>query len=361
MKTRRLALLLALLAVREAVPQTGAQSKNTEAPMNPGARSLPIEGDLPPFAGATGWLNSPPLAPADLRGKVVLVDIWTYTCINWRRTLPYLRAWAEKYRSQGLVVVGVHSPEFSFEHDIDNVRQAAKGMGIGFPVPIDNDFSIWRALGNQYWPALYIVDGQGRIRHHHFGEGGYEEAERAIQKLLEEAGQANVPRSLVAVEGKGFELGADWASLKSPENYLGAGRTENFASPGGQVPGEPHGYQLPKRLSRNQWALAGEWTIGEEAVVLNKAGGRIAYRFQARDVNLVMGPTVRGGSVRFRVLVDGKPPGPAHGLDVNEQGAGTATDQRTYQLIRQPGPIRDRQVEIEFLDPGIEALDFSFG
>jgi thiol-disulfide isomerase/thioredoxin len=361
MKTSRLTFLVAVLSASGAVPQTSAEHNSTEPPMNSRARPLPIEGDLPSFAGATGWLNSPPLTAADLRGKVVLVDIWTYTCINWLRTLPFLRAWADKYKGQGLVLVGVHSPEFPFEHELANVRRAAAGMKLGFPIPIDNDFSIWRALDNHYWPALYIVDAEGHIRHHQFGEGGYDQSERVIQQLLEESGHGPVPQGLVAVEGKGFELGADWASLNSPESYLGHARTENFASPGGQVPNQAHAYELPKQLNLNHWALTGDWTIGAEGVVLNGGGGRIAYRFHARDVNVVMGPTMRGASVRFRVLVDGKPPGAAHGLDVNEQGAGTASDQRLYQLIRQAGPIRDRQFEIEFLDPGIEAFDFTFG
>jgi thiol-disulfide isomerase/thioredoxin len=321
---------------------------------------LPIEGDLPSFDGATTWLNSPPLTAKGLRGKVVLVDFWTYTCINWLRTLPYVRAWAEKYKDQGLVVIGVHTPEFDFEQDLDNVRRAVKDMNVGYPVAVDSRHAIWRAFNNQYWPALYFIDARGRIRHHHFGEGEYAHSELVIQQLLAEAG-ARVDRDLVTVEASGAEAEADWGSLKSPENYLGLERTENFASPGGAALGKQRLYTAPAQLALNQWALSGDWTVERHAIRVNKAGGRIAYRFHARDVHLVMGPAARGTSVRFRVLIDGKPPGAAHGIDVDEQGNGTATEQRLYQLIRQPKPIGDRQFEIEFLDPGVQAFAFTFG
>jgi thiol-disulfide isomerase/thioredoxin len=323
--------------------------------------SVPVEGELPSLGGATGWLNSPPLTKAGLRGKVVLVDVWTYTCINWLRTLPHVRAWAEKYKAQGLVVIGVHAPEFRFERDLDNVRRAVKGMKIDFPIAIDNDFAIWRAFDNQYWPALYVIDAQGRIRHHRFGEGGYERAERIIQQLQGEAGFKGIGDQLAAVDARGVEAEADWADLKSPENYLGRERTENFVSPGGAVLDKRRVYAAPARVKLNHWALSGDWTVKKDAVLLNKANGRIAYRFHARDLHLVMGPAVRGASVRFRVLIDGRPPGAAHGIDVDDQGNGTVAEQRLYQLIRQPNPIADRQFEIEFLDPGVEAFAFTFG
>ena len=329
--------------------------------MTPAARRLPIEGELPSLGGATEWLNSPALTAAGLRGKVVLIDIWTYTCINWLRTLPYVRAWAEKYKNQGLVVIGVHAPEFEFEKNVDNVRRAAKDMKVNYPIAIDNDYAIWRALKNEYWPALYFVDAQGRIRHHHFGEGEYEQSEMVIQQLLADARISNIDHKLVSVDARGVEAAADWGSLKSPENYVGYERTENFASPGGAVLDKRRVYAAPAQLRLNQWALSGDWTVKKQATALNKANGRIAYRFHARDVHLVMGPAVQGTSVRFRVLIDGKPPGAAHGIDVDDQGNGTVTEQRLYQLIRQPKPIADRQFEIEFLDSGVEAFAFTFG
>ena len=322
---------------------------------------LPIEGELPSLDGATGWLNSRPLTAAGLRGKVVLIDFWTYTCINWLRQLPYVRAWAEKYKDQGLVVIGVHTPEFAFERDVDNVRRAAKDMRVDYPVAIDNNYTIWRAFNNSYWPALYFVDAQGHIRHHHFGEGEYEESEMILQQLLEEAGNGGIGHDLVSVDAQGAEAGADWGSLRSPENYLGYERTENFASPGGAVLDEPRVYEAPARLRLNHWALSGDWTIEQQATVLNEANGRIAYHFHARDLHLVMGPAARGTSVRFRVFIDGQPPGAAHGIDVDDQGNGTVSEQRLYQLIRQPKPIADRLLEIEFLDSGVEALAFTFG
>jgi len=322
---------------------------------------LPVEGELPSPGGATGWLNSQPLTKDGLRGKVVLVDFWTYTCINWLRTLPYVRAWAGKYKEQGLVVIGVHTPEFRFEKDLDNVRRAVKDRKIDFPVAMDNDYAIWRAFDNHYWPALYVIDAQGRIRHHQFGEGGYERSERIIQQLLGEAGISGIGDQLAAVDARGIEAEADWADLKSPENYLGHERTENFVSPGRAVLDKPRVYAAPARLKLNDWALSGDWTVKRDGVALNKANGRIAYRFHARDLHLVMGPAVRGASVRFRVLIDGQPPGAAHGIDVDDQGNGTVSEQRLYQLIRQPSPIADRQFEIEFLDPGVEAFAFTFG
>jgi thiol-disulfide isomerase/thioredoxin len=340
----------ALAADKSMVPQT-----------RPAAARLPIEGELPSLGGATGWLNSPPLTAAGLRGKVVLVDFWTYSCINWLRSLPYVRAWAEKYKDHGLVAIGVHSPEFEFEKNVDNVRQAAQEMRVDYPVAIDSDFAIWRAFKNEYWPALYLVDARGHIRHHQFGEGGYEQSELIIQQLLTDAGSGDVGRELVSVDARGAEAAADWGSLKSPENYVGYARTENFASPGGAVSDKPRVYAAPARLRLNHWALSGDWKVTKQAAVLNKANGRIAYRFHARDLHLVMGPAVRGASVRFRVLIDGQAPGAAHGIDLDDQGNGTAAEQRLYQLIRQPKPIIDRRFEIEFLDSGVEAFAFTFG
>jgi thiol-disulfide isomerase/thioredoxin len=331
------------------------------AARHPAAVPLPIEGELPSFSGTTAWLNSPPLSAADLRGKVVLIDFWTYTCINWLRTLPYVRAWAEKYRDHGVVVIGVHTPEFSFEHDIENVRRAARDMRVSYPIAIDNDYAIWSAFDNHYWPALYLVDAQGRIRAHQFGEGAYEQSEMMIQQLLAEAGLGGVDHELVSVDTQGAEVAADWGDLRSPENYVGYERTENFSSPGGAVLGKPRVYSVPVRLMLNHWALSGDWTVQREATVLNAATGRIAYRFHARDLNLVMGPAARGTSVRYRVFLDGQAAGAAHGSDVDEQGNGTVTDQRLYQLIRQPKPIADRQFEIEFLDAGVAAFAFTFG
>ena len=331
------------------------------ATTHPTAVQLPVEGSMPSLAGATEWLNSPPLTPAGLRGSVVLVEFWTYTCINWLRTLPYVRAWAERYQDRGLVVIGVHTPEFDFEHDLDNVRRAVKDLRVDYPVAVDNDYAIWTAFDNHYWPALYFVDAQGQIRHHQFGEGRYEESEMILQQLLAEAGTGGIGQDLVAVDPGGVEAAADWASLRSPENYLGYERTENFASSNGAVLDTPHVYVAPAGLRLNQWALTGDWTVRPGAVALNQAGGGIAYRFQARDLHLVMGPATRGTPLRFRVLLDGQPPGAAHGADVDDQGNGTVTDPRLYQLVRQPGPVTDRTLEITFLDPGVQAYAFTFG
>jgi thiol-disulfide isomerase/thioredoxin len=338
-------------------------STGVRVPFLHGFPTGPIGGqtELASLERANEWLNSPPLTPSALRGKVVLIDFWTYTCINWLRTLPYVRAWAEKYKDQGLVVIGVHAPEFTFEKNLDNVRWAVKDMRIDYPVAVDNEHVIWRAFKNQYWPALYFVDSQGRVRHHHFGEGAYEQSEMIIQALLREAGVGGVARDPVSVDARGLEAAADWGSLRSPENYVGSARTQNFASPGGAVLDKPRVYVPPARLRLNEWALSGDWTVRKDTAVLNKAGGSMAYRFHARDLHLVMGPAAPGTSVRFRVLIDGRPPGAAHGIDVDEQGNGTVTEQRLYQLIRQPKPITDRQFEIEFFGTGVEAFAFTFG
>ena len=320
-----------------------------------------VGGELRGLDAATAWLNSPPLTPTGLRGKVVLVHFWTYTCINWLRSLPYVRAWAERYMPHGLVVIGVHAPEFAFEKDVDNVRRAAKELAVPYPIAIDNDHAIWRAFRNNAWPALYLVDAQGRVRYQHAGEGEYERSERVIQQLLGETGSSGVPRDPAAVEGRGFEAAADWRSLKSPENYLGSERTENFASPGGARAGARRTYAVPTRLKLNHWALSGDWTVEKHAAVLHAENGRIAYRFHARDLHLVMRPVMRDQSVRFHVRIDGQRPGPAHGVDVDDQGGGTVTQPRLYQLIRHPKPIAERQFDIEFLDGGVEAFAFTFG
>ena len=309
---------------------------------------LPVEGTFPSLGGAVTWFNSKPLTPDELRGKVVLVEFWTYTCVNWLRTLPYERAWAEKYKDQGFVVIGVHTPEFSFERDLDNIQRAIKEMDITFPVAVDSNYGIWDAFDNSYWPAMYFIDAQGRIRHHHYGEGAYDESEHVIQQLLAQAGHKNVAQGLVSVDPHGLELGADWPDVQSPENYLGSERTQGFV-------------RDATTLRLNEWTLAGDWSHNRDAVVLNKAGGRITYRFHARDVNLIMSPPAQGAPVRFRVLLDGKALGDAHGGDSNAEGYGTAHEQGTYQLIRQHKPIVERTFEIEFLDPNIAAYDFTFG
>jgi thiol-disulfide isomerase/thioredoxin len=333
-----------------------AQSNRT-----PAAVRLPVEGEMPSLSGATEWLNSQPLTPAALRGKVVLVNFWTYSCINSIRTLPYLRAWAEKYKDQGLVVIGVQAPEFAFEKNVDNVRWAVKDMGLDYPIAIDNNHAIWRAFDNEAWPALYFVDAKGHIRHHQFGEENYEQAEMMIQQLLAEAGNRDIDHRLVSVDARGTEAAADWGSLKSPETYIGYERAENFASPSGAARNKSRVYATPAELKLNHWALAGNWSVEKQGAVLNAANGRIVYHFHARDLHLVMGPATRGASVRFRVLIDGRPPGDAHGVDVDDQGNGTATVQRMYQLIRQQKPIGDHLFEIEFFDPSAEAFVFTFG
>jgi thiol-disulfide isomerase/thioredoxin len=323
--------------------------------------AAPADPPMPSLAGATGWLNSPPLSTQSLHGKVVLVQFWTYSCINWLRTLPYVRAWAEKYGSEGLTVIGVHSPEFEFEKDVDSVRRALAAMRIHYPVAIDSDHDVWDAFRNEYWPALYFVDARGGVRRHHFGEGEYDRSERFIQELLGEAGVGSGRQDLVRLRPDGVEAEADWANLRSQENYVGYARTERFASLGDVAPDASRVYAEPAQLALNQWALAGDWTVGRQATVLNAPNGRIAYRFHARDLHLVMGAVRRDRPVRFRVRVDGAPPGAAHGLDVDAQGEGTAAEPRLYQLVRQSAPIVDRRFEIEFLDPGVAAYSFTFG
>jgi thiol-disulfide isomerase/thioredoxin len=320
----------------------------------------PVEGELPSFDGTTTWLNSEPLTREALAGRVVLVNFGTYTCINWIRSLPYVRAWADKYASAGLAVVGVQTPEFDFEGDLDNVRRAIKEMDVRYPVAVDNDYAVWQAFDNHYWPALYFVDVESRIRHHHFGEGEYVASEMVLQMLLREAGR-DIDDGLVRLDPEGVEAQADWANLRTPETYLGYGRTVGFASPAGLAPDERLVYSPPDGLGRHQWALSGAWRIGLVPVTLDEAGGSIRFQFHARDVHLVMGPPVGSPPVRFTVRLDGEPPGGAHGVDVDDTGGGTAEYQRMYQLIRHPGPIGDRLFEIEFLDAGVEAFVFTFG
>jgi thiol-disulfide isomerase/thioredoxin len=361
MSARQFLAAAACASIAVLVRAGGFDRVNQAQPMSSATARVASEGELPALGGAKEWINSPPLTRTALRGKVVLVDFWTYTCINWRRTLPYVRAWAEKYKDHGLVVIGVHTPEFSFEKDLGNVHRAMTGLAIRYPIAVDSDYVIWRAFSNQYWPAIYVADARGRIRYHQFGEGDYEQTERVIQQLLTEAGNANVPRELVSLDPEGVEKAADWANVKSPETYVGYEQAESFASPGGVVHDRPHGYAAPSRLGLNEWALVGNWTIGPEAAALDAESGRIVYRFHARDVNLIIGPSVHGTPVRFRVRIDGEPPGAAHGIDVDAQGNGTVSEPRMYQLIRQSGPIADRTFDIEFIGAGAQAFDFTFG
>ena len=298
---------------------------------------LPVEGRLPSLDGATGWLNCDPLTTESLRGRPVLVEFWTFTCINWIRTLPYVRSWFEKYRDDGLVVLGVHTPEFDVERSVENVRRAAADLGVEYPIAVDSDYAIWSAFANRYWPALYFVDAEGRIRHHRFGEGEYEYSEIVIQLLLAAAGADHAGWDLVTVDAGGVEAPADWNNLRSPETYIGFERGATSAS------------------------LAGDWTVGPQAAALNASGGRIAYRFHARDLHLVMAPAPDGRAVRFQVRLDGEPPAAAHGVDIDGHGEGTVTEPRLYQLIRQRGPVVEHAFEITFLDPGARAYVFTFG
>ncbi|HEX5123528.1 MAG TPA: cytochrome c biogenesis protein DipZ [Rhodanobacteraceae bacterium] len=345
--------------------ETEKKNESIESTMAPKAVAtanesamLPIEGTMPPLDGAVEWLNSPPLTAAQLRGKVVVIDFWTYSCVNCLRTLPYVRAWYGKYKDQGLVVIGVHAPEFAFEKDIDNVKRAVKDLHVDYPVAIDNDYAIWRAFDNQYWPAHYFIDAQGRIRHHHFGEGEYAESEDVIKQLLAEAGAQHVASGIVKPDAGGVALAAE-SAMQSPETYLGYDRAENFASTA--VRDREHEYSVPATLTTNQWGLGGTWNVADENAKLARAGGRIAFRFHARDVNLVLGPSVDGKPVRYKVSIDGKPPGASHGVDTTADGSGEVTSQRLYQLLRVDGDVADRTFEIEFLDPGVEAFAFTFG
>jgi cytochrome c biogenesis protein CcdA/thiol-disulfide isomerase/thioredoxin len=327
----------------------------------PAPKALPVEGSLPSLTGAVEWLNSPPLTPEQLKGKVVLVDFWTYSCINCLRSIPYVRAWADKYKDQGLVVIGVHAPEFAFEKNIGNVKQAVAKLKIDYPVAIDNDYAIWRAFNNEYWPADYFVDANGKIRHHFFGEGDYAESEKVIQQLLAEAGKGAVSADIVSVNAVGAEAASDAADVQSPETYIGFARSENFASPGGAIGDKPNVYATGDLKQLNDWGLSGDWTVGAQSATLNKTDGAISFRFHARDLHLVLGPSADGKPVRFRVTIDGAAPGESHGADTNADGEGVVTDHRLYQLVRQSGPTMDHTFSIRFLDPDVQAYAFTFG
>ncbi len=321
---------------------------------------LPVEGRMPPLDGAVQWLNSGPLTAEQLKGKVVLVDFWTYSCINCLRAIPYVKAWAEKYKDQGLVVIGVHSPEFAFEKNVDNVKKAISDLGITYPVAVDNNYAIWRAFDNEYWPAHYFIDAKGQIRHHHFGEGDYDQSERVIQQLLAEAGKTGVSSDIVNVKATGAEAASDTADVQSPETYVGYQRSQNFVDDKGTVNDAAHDY-VAATPKLNEWGLTGNWTVGSEQATLNTPGGSIYYRFHARDLHLVLGPGADGKPVRFQVTVDGKAPGDGHGVDTDTDGNGTVTGQRLYQLVREAGPVGDHTFEIHFLDPGVQAFAFTFG
>ncbi len=334
----------------------GAMKVSAKAP-----DALPVEGNLPPLDGAVQWLNSPPLTAQALKGKVVLVDFWTYSCINCLRTLPYVKAWAEKYRDQGLVVIGVHAPEFAFERDVGNVTKAMKDLGINYPVAVDNDYRIWRAFNNEYWPAHYFADAQGRIRYHHFGEGEYAESERVIQQLLREAGAAKVDNGLINADATGVQLAPDMNEVQSSETYVGYQRAEHFVPEATLAPDTVATYSPPSQLTLNDWSLDGQWKVGSERATSSAPASRIVYRFHARDLHLVLGPNADGKPVRFKVLIDGKAPGDAHGTDVAPDGRGLVTEQRLYQLVRQSSGVTDHTFSIEFLDPGVSAYAFTFG
>ena len=349
----------AMMSGSNTMMMSGANSMAMTA--KPGlADALPVEGVMPPLTGAVEWLNSPPLTAEGLKGKVVLVDFWTYSCINCLRAIPYVKAWADKYRDQGLVVIGVHAPEFAFEKDVGNVKKAIGDLGIDYPVAIDNDYAIWRAFNNQYWPAHYFIDAKGQIRHHHFGEGEYDQSERVIQQLLAEAGKSDVAKDVVDVKADGVQAASDMADVQSPETYVGYERAANFVSAGGIVNDRAQAYTATvPRL--NEWGLTGNWTVSGEQASLNETGGSVYYRFHARDLHLVLGPGADGKPIRFQVMIDGKPPGDSHGVDTDANGNGTVTGQRLYQLVRQSGQVGDHTFEIRFLDPGVQAYAFTFG
>ena len=328
---------------------------------NGGDAAPPVEGDMPSLSGAVAWLNSPPLTPQQLRGHVVVIDFWTYSCINCLRTLPYLRAWDQRYRDHGLIIIGVHTPEFAFEKDEANVQRAVHDLDIHYPVAIDNNYAIWRAFDNQYWPAHYFVDAQGHIRGHHFGEGGYDESEQLIRELLSEAGFGDLPGAAGAPHGAGVEVAADEADIQSPETYIGYERAMNFASAVEVARDRPASYTVPRTLQLNEWSLGGNWTVSPEFALSRAPGDKIVFRFHARDLHLVLGPDTANTPVRFRVMIDGHEPGQDHGSDTDEHGNGTVHEQRLYQLIRQSGAVSDRTFTIEFLDAGVRAYAFTFG
>jgi cytochrome c biogenesis protein CcdA/thiol-disulfide isomerase/thioredoxin len=352
--------LLDRLRPNQKTAMSGPSMIKQVKPSGESTTELPVEDLMPSLDGAQEWLNSTPLTMEGLKGKVVLVDFWTYSCINCLRSIPYVRAWAEKYRDHGLVVIGVHAPEFAFERNVDNVKNAIATLKIGYPVAIDNEYKIWRAFENEYWPAHYFIDADGKVRHHHFGEGDYAESERVIQKLLAEAGNKNVPLDIAMVNASGAEAASKKSDVDSPETYIGYNRGDHFVSPGGVVQDESHAYAAGEP-QLNEWSLVGKWTVGEERAQLDAQDGSIVYRFHARDLHLVLGPSVEGNKIRFRVTIDGKAPGEAHGMDADAEGNGVVTTQRLYQLIRAPEPIADHTFEIRFLDPGVQAYAFTFG
>src|ERR1700729_443925 len=339
---------------------SGASMTKQAKPSDQADAELPVEDLMPSLAGAQEWLKSPPLSLEALRGKVVLVDFWTYSCINCLRSIPYVRAWAEKYKDHGLVVIGVHAPEFAFERNVANVKNAIATLKIGYPVPIDNEYKIWRSFENEYWPAHYFIDGNGKVRHHHFGEGEYDESEEIIQKMLKDAGNKDVPGGLVTVNALGAQAAADASGVKSPETYVGYDRGNHFVSPGGVVVDKDHTYAAGEP-QLNEWSLTGNWTVGPERAQLDEKDGSIVYRFHARDLHLVLGPSAEGSQIRFRVTIDGKAPGDAHGMDADAEGNGVVMTQRLYQLVRAPGTVADHTFEIRFLDPGVQAFAFTFG
>lgn len=360
MRTGKL-IFAGLLAVTAGMPSvSNSEETNVAKPESSGSTiRIAEQPEMALLARPNAWINSPPLTASQLRGKVVLVDFWTYTCINWRRTLPYLRAWHDKYRGQGLVVIGIHTPEFPFERDLSNVRQAVKDMRIDYPVVTDNDETIWRAFHNQLWPTFYLIDPEGRIKYQLSGERSYDRAETIVRKMLSENGKNKIDPGPAPMDAAGFEVAPDSNDLKSSENYVGYQITRNFASPGGLVRDRSNAYKAPAQLRVNEWALSGRWTATKENIVLDEPRG--TYRFHARDLHLVMGLPTSGAGVKFRVLIDGHPPGAAHGLDVDEKGEGIVNQQRLYQLARQPMPIMDRQIDIEFFGSGVEVFDFTFG
>jgi cytochrome c biogenesis protein CcdA/thiol-disulfide isomerase/thioredoxin len=347
-----------MMSAQGAGPAGGAMM--AMAPKGAGA-ALPTEGQMPPLAGAIAWLNSPPLTSEGLRGKVVLIDFWTYSCINCLRELPYVKAWAAKYGPAGLVIIGVHTPEFAFEKVVGNVQKAIKDLGVTYPVAVDSDYKIWGAFNNQYWPALYFIDAKGIIRHHHFGEGEYDESERIIKQLLHEAGVQDVATGLADVSAQGVQAAASNLYQISPETYVGYARAANFASPQGVSKDQAAKYTVPTSLTADQWALGGAWNVTSEGAVLQQAGGKIVYRFNGRDLHLVLGPMKDGRAVHFKVRLDGVDPGDSKGADITADGSGVVTEQRLYQLIRLVHPGAEHTVEIEFQDAGVEAFAFTFG
>lgn len=333
----------------------------TGAMMSGEGSGLPVEGQMPPLTGDGVWLNSEPLTPERLRGKVVLIDFWTYSCINCLRAMPYVKSWYERYKDHGLVVVGIHAPEFDFEKNVANVRRAMQKFGVTYPVVLDTNYSLWKAFNNRYWPAHYFVDAEGKIRGHHFGEGNYKESEELIRQLLTDAGVKQLPAPVSGIRQEGVQAAASHESVESPETYIGYGRAENFVSPGGALEDGPKAYAAPDKLKLNDWALGGNWTVEEEKAMLNAPAGKIVFRFKARDLHLVLGPGSDGKAVRFRVTVDGKAPARDHGVDVDEKGNGVVHEQRLYQLIRQSGEADEHTFVIEFLDAGAQAYAFTFG